>query len=74
MCVCGGNSISCRAPAPYVFLDAGKLKGHFDDNGFLLLPGETRTLTFDAMGEHITAEMLKTEVVVRTPWSTQHPS
>ena len=33
---------------------AGQLKGHFDDNGILLLPGEDHTLVFDTMGEHVT--------------------
>ena len=44
-------TLSCVAPAPNVFLDPGILLGHFDDNGILLLPGEPRTLTFNAMGE-----------------------
>ena len=65
--------VSCTAPAPYVFLDPGVLHGHFDDNGILLLPGLPRTLTFDAMGESVSVDDLRKHVVVRSPWSTQHP-
>ena len=68
-------TVSCKAPAPHIFLDPGVLLGHFDDNGMLLLPGQPRTLVFDTMGEtDVTVERLKAEVVVRSPWSTQHPA
>ena len=73
----GGNltvTISCRAPAPHVFLDPGMLIGHWSDNGMLLLPGEPRTLVFDAMGEDVTVATLKKNVVARSPWSTRHPA
>ena len=72
----GGNlsvTLSAKAPAPNVFVDPGMLLGHFDHNGLLLLPGTPHTLIFDAMGElNVTVERLQAEVVVRSPWSTQH--
>jgi hypothetical protein len=65
-------TVTCTAPAPHVFLDPGELKGHFSDNGLLLLPGEPVVLTFDPVGEAVTTEMLRANVVVRSPYSTMH--
>ena len=65
-------TVSCSAPAPHVFVDPGELKGHFSDNGFLLLPDEPVVLSFDAMGEDITVEKLRASVVARSPFSTTH--
>lgn len=66
-------TVTSKSPAPYVFLDPGELRGHFSDNGFLLLPGVPKVLEFDAMGEDVTAETLRAHAVVRSPWSTVHP-
>ncbi|NTV53479.1 MAG: glycoside hydrolase family 2 protein, partial [Candidatus Firestonebacteria bacterium] len=38
--------VSADQPAPYVYLTAGALAGRFADNGFLLMPGETREVVF----------------------------
>ena len=67
-------TVSCEAPAPFVFLDPGVLRGHFSDNGMLLLPSAPRTLTFDAAGEAVTAARLQAEVVARHPWGARHPA
>jgi hypothetical protein len=61
-------TITSKHPAPFVFVDPGMLLGHFDDNGFLLLPNQPRTVVFDTMGEAVTLEDLQREVRVRTPW------
>jgi len=55
-----------------VFVDPGMLLGHFNDNGFLLLPGQPRMLAFDTAGEAVGLADLKREVQVRTPWHAQH--
>lgn len=65
-------TVSCTAPTPHAFLDPGELKGHFSDNGFLLLPDEPVVLSFDPMGEQVSPETLRSNTVVRTPFSTMH--
>jgi hypothetical protein len=71
-------TVSSKQPAPFVFVDPGMLLGHFDDNGFLLLPGQPRVLTFIPGGSEaeaaasVSMEDLKREVQVRTPWHVEH--
>ena len=35
--------------APYLYLQSGKFRGNFADNGFLLLPGEERKVQFSTL-------------------------
>lgn len=35
--------------APYIYLQSGKFRGNFADNGFLLLPGEEKKIQFSAL-------------------------
>lgn len=65
-------SVSARAAAPHVFLDAGRLAGHFDDNGFFLLPGDARRIAWRNDAPCSVTQM-RAELVVRTPFIAARP-
>ncbi|PRP77216.1 beta-mannosidase [Planoprotostelium fungivorum] len=54
-----GVTLKCNSPAPFTFLET-ETEGHFDDNGFLLLPNRARTICFKPHGEN--REEIKLEV------------
>ena len=56
--------VSADKPAPYVYLTAGKLPGRFSDNGFLLLPQESKEVIFRSPAA-VTREEFKANLKVR---------
>lgn len=55
--------LSCKAPAPFVFLSAGELKGRWSDNGIFLLPRRPIELTFICW-EEATSERLRSALKI----------
>ncbi len=58
-------ALSTTAPAFYVWANARNIKGEFDDNSFLLLPGTPKTITFTPKNGDVTLEQFKKVLSVR---------
>ena len=52
-------------PAFYVWANAYRIPGEFDDNSLMLLPGEPRTLRFTPKDASVTFEAFRTALTVR---------
>jgi beta-mannosidase len=63
-------TLTTDAIAPFVWIDAYKVKGRFSDNGFLMLH-KTRTLTFYAW-ETIDVATLKAALSVKSLMNVYH--
>lgn len=68
----GGFAVTSKAVAPWTWLDfpAGVL-GNFDDNAFLLLPGQKKNVGF-TLKEDTTGGAWKGGVTVRSLWNNTH--
>ena len=52
-------TLSATHPAFYVWANVWNIRGEFDDNSFLLLPGSPRTITFTPKDRGVTFEQFK---------------
>ena len=52
-------TLSATRPAFYVWANVRNIRGEFDDNSFLLLPGSPRTITFTPKDRGVTLEQFK---------------
>jgi len=62
--------LATNSPAFYLTLNAEGIGGEFDDNCFLLLPGEERNLVFTAKENPPTAEKMQAAIQVQHLRST----
>ena len=58
-------ALSTTAPAFYVWANARNIKGEFDDNSFLLLPGTPKTITFTPENGAVALEQFKKALSIR---------
>jgi hypothetical protein len=61
--------VTCSAVAPFVWLES-IVKGRFNRNAFLALPGESYAVTFKAWAGDLETEVFKASVRVRSLWDT----
>ena len=57
--------LSADRPAFYVWVNARNIRGEFDDNSFLLLPGSPKTVTFTPKDGGVTIDRFKKAFSVR---------